>query len=268
MRFLRRMVERFLIACLSAVFIWLSVTQVFERLDQRMPVFVAGICTYILVAYLALPRLIRFGLMIFRRGRIPHFTQAADGLMGDPVNIALVGSEDQLRAAFKKIGWFEADEITLASSWRMVQALLQNKPYYTAPFSYLYLFGRRQDYGFQKSITTSPRQRHHVRFWAANIDPNVSFSDVAYWLKKHPVDHSKPVMWVGAATKDIGIGLSALTYQFTHRVDKNIDDEREYILKLLRGAGCVAGEEYAEPGKFLQNKYRSDGKIVVATLAS
>jgi hypothetical protein len=54
----------------------------------------------------------------------------------------------------------------VASSWRMIRAFVLNSPYPTAPFSTLYLFGRGQDIGFQKAIDNSPRNRHHVRFWA------------------------------------------------------------------------------------------------------
>ena len=44
-----------------------------------------------------------------------------------------------------------------------------NSPYPTAPFSTLYLFARGQDVGFQKAIDSSPRKRHHVRFWALGL---------------------------------------------------------------------------------------------------
>ena len=122
--------------------------------------------TYGIAAYLILPRVIRMGLKVLQRKLVPSFTVTGDGLPGDPVNLALIGTLAQLRAAFATLGWLEADRLSLASSWGMVRAFVLNSPYPTAPFSTLYLFGRGQDIGFQKAIDNSPRKRHHIRFWA------------------------------------------------------------------------------------------------------
>ena len=100
---------------------------------------------------------------------MPRYTITGDGLPGDPVNVTLIGTLQQLRAAFATLGWSEADRLGLASSWRMVRAFVFNAPYETAPFSTLYLFGRGQDIGFQKAIDNSPRKRHHIRFWAQSL---------------------------------------------------------------------------------------------------
>ena len=112
---------------------------------------------------------IRMGLKILQRRHVPRFTVTADGLPGDPVNLALIGTLGQLRAAFATAGWAGADRLNLASSWRMARAFVLNEPYPTAPFSTLYLFGRGQDFGFQRAIDNSPRKRHHVRFWAKTL---------------------------------------------------------------------------------------------------
>src|SRR3954454_12469871 len=89
-------------------------------------------------AYVILPRVIRMGLTLLRRKRVPSFTTTGDGLPGDPVNVALIGTLAQLRAAFGALGWPEADRLGLASSWGMVRAFVFNRPYPTAPFSTLY----------------------------------------------------------------------------------------------------------------------------------
>jgi len=266
MLLLKRILERLFIAILSVAFIWFAVTQVFKRLDQRMPVFLAAVATYFLAAYLIFPPVIQFGTMILRRGHIPRFTKSSDGLIADPVNIILICSEENLRKIFKKISWHEADNISVISIWKMIRAILSNRPYPNAPFSRLYLFGRKQDYGFQQSIGSSLLQRHHIRFWAANLNPDISYTDIRYWMGKHKIDHNKPVMWVGAATKDIGLGLKKLTYQITHKTDKNIDEERNYVISLLREAGVIAKEEFYEPAQFINKKYISDGRILVASL--
>jgi hypothetical protein len=166
MRLLKRLVQRLLIFALGIFCVWLIVFVVFETADRRLPWILAVSVTYGIAAYIVLPRAIRMGLKILQSKRVPSYTITGDGLPGDPVNVVLVGSFQQLRAAFAALGWSEADRLSLASSWGMVRAFVRNTPYPTAPFSTLYLFGRGQDIGFQKAIDNSPRKRHHVRFWA------------------------------------------------------------------------------------------------------
>jgi hypothetical protein len=47
-------------------------------------------------AYLILSRAVRMGLKILQRKRVPSFTVTGDGLPGDPVNVALSGTLQQL----------------------------------------------------------------------------------------------------------------------------------------------------------------------------
>lgn len=266
MNFFRRIIERLVVAVFSLGLLWLAVMQIFERLDDRMPVFLAGVITYILAAYILFPRIIQFFLMIIRRGRIPRFTRTADGLVADPINIILVGSEESLKKAFESAGWYRADDLTWRTSFKMSLAFIRNANYFTAPFSRQYLFGREQDMGFQQPIGKSPRYRHHIRLWAANLDPEIDLSDLKYWLTKHNIDPSQANMWVGSGSKDIGFGLTRMTYQISHKVDKNIDEERDYIMASLRSSGQIIREEYFDPGKFIVRKYKSDGRILVAYL--
>src|SRR5215469_1433417 len=166
MRSLARLFQRLLIFGLGIFCVWLIVFVVFETADRRLPWILAVGTTYGIAAYIILPQAIRMGLKILHRKRVPSYTITGDGLPGDPVNVALGGTLQQLRAAFAALGWSEADRLSLASSWGMIRAFVSNSPYPTAPFSTLYLFGRGQDIGFQKAIDNSPRKRHHVRFWA------------------------------------------------------------------------------------------------------
>ena len=67
--------------------------------------------TYGIAAYIILPRIIRMGLKVLQRKLVPSFTVTGDGLPGDPVNLALIGTRPQLRAAFATLGWLEADRL-------------------------------------------------------------------------------------------------------------------------------------------------------------
>ena len=124
MRLLKRFLQRLLIFGLGIFSVWLIVFVVFEFADQRLPWILALAATYGMAAYIILPRIVRMGLKILQRKRVPRYTITGDGLPGDPVNLVLVGTLQQLHAAFAAAGWSEADRLGLASSWRMVRAFL------------------------------------------------------------------------------------------------------------------------------------------------
>ena len=128
MGLLIRTVQRIAIFAIGAVSIWLIVFVVFDFADQELPVYFALMATYAIGAYIILPYAVRMGLKVAQRRHVPSFTVAADGLPADPVNLVLVGTLDQLRAAFAAIGWVEADKLNLGSSWRMVKAFVLDGP--------------------------------------------------------------------------------------------------------------------------------------------
>jgi LssY C-terminus len=124
MRLLKRLVQRLLILGLGIFSVWLIVFVVFETADRRLPWVLALGITYGIAAYVVLPRIIRLGLRILQREYLPSYTITGDGLPGDPVNVALVGTLQQLRAAWASLGWAEADRLGLASSWDMARAFV------------------------------------------------------------------------------------------------------------------------------------------------
>src|SRR5205085_548478 len=153
---------------------------------------------------------------------------------GDPVNLALIGTRDQLRAAFKTAEWLEADPLGVASSIKMCKAFIFNVPYPTAPFSTLYLFGRGQDIGFQKAIDNSPRKRHHIRFWALSITrAQATWGAAGFWQSTDRPPDNERVLWVGAGTRDTGLSLTRLSFQITHATDSDTNAERDHIIAEL-----------------------------------
>ena len=168
MRLLTRLFQRFLVFCLGVLSVWLIVFVVFDTADHRLPWVLAVCVTYGVAAYIILPNVVRLYLKVLHRGVIPRYTIAADGLAGDPVNVVLIGTLQQLCEAFATAGWSTADRLGTASSLRMIRAFLRGSAYPTAPFSTFYLFGRRQDIGFQEPIDDSPRKRR-VRFGVIDV---------------------------------------------------------------------------------------------------
>lgn len=270
-RLLKRLLQRLLILGLGVLSVWLIVF-VFRVTDRRVPWVLAVALTYCVAAYIILPRAVHMGLKILHRKRVPRFTLTGDGLPGDPVNLVLVGTRQQLQAAFAAAGWSEADRLGPVSSWRMIRAFVLNSPYPTAPFSTLFLFGRGQDIGFQKPIDNSPRKRHHVRFWGSSLArAEATVGTVGFWLGAERLPHNEHALWIGAGTKDTGLSLTRLTFQITHATDADTNTERDYIIAELQRNGVIKEVNSHRAGQHLSvkriNHYISDGEITVASLA-
>src|SRR5260370_11948489 len=90
------------------------------------------------------------------------------------------------------------------------------------PMSQLYLFGRPQDYGWAHAEPISVvRSRNHLRIWKA------------------PLQVSGETLWVGAATHDIGFERDQRNNGITHKIDPDIDLERDYVEKTLTSTALV-----------------------------
>ena len=131
MRLLIRWLRRFALLGLGIVGVWFVVF-VLRMTHRRLPTILALSLTYASAAYVM--RVVRMGLKILQRKSVPSFTLTGDGLPSDPVNPALIGEFERLRAAFARAGWIEADPLNLRSSWGMAVAFVLNKPYPADPF--------------------------------------------------------------------------------------------------------------------------------------
>ena len=109
----------FVFAGLASV--WLAWLVLSESIHIGWFTVLYVVAVWLVIAYLALPRLHR----IFTTLYVPEYfigrTRTANGLLGDPVNLALLGEEGQVRAAMEAAGWTVADDVTLASSGRIVR---------------------------------------------------------------------------------------------------------------------------------------------------
>jgi len=92
-------------------------------------------------------------------------TRTQSGIAGDPLNVGLVGSREEVVCAMSAAGWSPADAITLKTSVEIVGSVLLDRPYRSAPVSPLIYDGRREDLAFEKEEGGSALRRHHVRFW-------------------------------------------------------------------------------------------------------
>ena len=223
---------------------------------RKWRVLLLVLAVWAVVAYLIAPAIWK---KYFHRhpgfAEVPGITQTGDGHPGDPINLALAGTDSQLVRALSQAGWFPADPITFASSVRIAVDSVFRKPDDDAPVSNLYLFGRKQDFAFEQPVGNSPRQRHHVRFWR--------------WDQTM---HGRPV-WFGSATYDERVGLSHTTGQVTHHIGPDVDAERDRIMSELQRAGWAQAEHYVEDFHAQRaghngggDPWRTDGRLGVVVL--
>jgi hypothetical protein len=75
---------------------------------------------------------------------------------------------------------------------------------------------------FEREVDGNASQRHHIRFWQVPEG----------WV----LPGGYTVGWLASATYDRKVGLSLFTLQVTHKVDADIDAERDYVVATARYA--------------------------------
>lgn len=243
------------VVLLAALIYWWSIT----NLGLNTLGIFSLIILWVMTAYFLLPRIHRFLSGIYVPNYFIGRTRTSDGLLADPVNLALRGSKTDLIKAMRRAGWHEADPINLQTSLRIVVSTIKRESYPNAPVSDLFVFGRKQTLAFQKEVDGNPAKRHHVRFW--HLDKDV------YLPGGYDVD------WVAAATYDDAVGFSLFTLQITHSIDGDVDSERDFLVTTLRQAKRAAKVQKIErffPGYEHRNggghKYFTDGSMVIVDL--
>lgn len=192
---------------------------------------------------------------LFRR--IPRRIGDKQGNPGDMVNFLILGTEDAMKKVYTTSGWVTVDADVKGALLSGFLSSLSKESYLTLPMSPLYLFGRPQDYGWAHAEPIKvAAARHHLRVWRA------------------PFTVNGVTTWVGAATHDIGFERDRRNNGITHKIDPNIDFEREFVEATLTGTGLVREYTYFLPDHPLQEaktatggSFHSDGRVLVLQLS-
>jgi hypothetical protein len=245
-----RFMKRFAVLLPGIIIAYFSVRDIFPVFNKRLPASLAIFFTYVIAAYVLIPALIRIIRIIAPARHVPLYCVTPDGFASDPINIAVVGSKKQLTKAMEAAGWHIADRLSPHNVFRQLASAILKRPYPTAPMSRLYLFGRKQDLGFEVQIKGSRGHRHHVRFWATTYDDEMLLSfHTIHWYKRRQALQGKNLLWVGAASRDVGFAFIRHNAQITHMIDPDTNAERELIATGLLKTGRVASEQSVRLGK-------------------
>jgi hypothetical protein len=172
---------------------------------------------------------------------------------GDPINLVLVGTAQEIEQVFRQAGWNEPKKKNQQSIWKTALAVINDDGHDAAPVSDLYVFGRKEDLAFEKTLNTF-NKRHHLRLWQTPTN----------------APDGRPI-WLGAATHDVGIDVHPGV--ISHATDPNLDDERAQVgSDLWLGGGVQAAEFIAPPNPLSSGMtatggaWHTDGKLYVVDL--
>jgi hypothetical protein len=188
--------------------------------------------------------------------KIPRRIADKAGDPGDMVNFLILGSQDAMEKVFTNAGWVKVDVNVKESVLHGVLESLSKESYVTMPMSPLYLFGRQQDYGWAHAEPIEVvASRNHLRIWKA------------------PFDVNGRTLWVGAATHDVGFEKDRRNNGLTHKIDPNVDLERDYVEKTLTSTGLVDEVAHVLPSNPMQEaktatggSFHSNGQVLVLKL--
>jgi len=187
---------------------------------------------------------------------LPRRVNDQSNNLGDMVNFVIIGPQKELQSALDAASWHVADTDNTAAVFSAVMQTYDKKDYLAMPMSILYLFGRKQDFGYELAEPIAMvASRHHFRIWKAAFT----------WNGQE--------VWVGAGTHDIGFAKDKRNNGLTHKIDPAVDGERDNIGSTLQKANKAKTLAYylpPDPVKEARNAtgdgYHSDGRLLVIFL--
>jgi LssY C-terminus len=186
---------------------------------------------------------------------LPPRVLNGEGREGDMLNVIFVAKEDDLQEVFARAGWVKVEKSKPQIIWHL---LWQRTRYVKLPMDRLYLFGRAQDYSYALPDPSSiVARRHHLRIWKTGRE----------------VDGVP--LWVGAATHDVGIEFARRKLWLFHRIDPDVDAERDFIARNLKETQRLIRQEYVRSAEGVSGAetatgqaYYSDNRMLLMGLAS
>lgn len=178
---------------------------------------------------------------------LPRFTETIVGESQEPISFIIIAKDDQnLVDGMMSAGWYLADRIDFSSLSHLAKAAALKEEYSKAPMTPSFWNSKVNDFGFEKPTEAkNARERHHARFWRTQFET---------------IDGKR--IYVGMASFDVG-----MKWFITHRINPDIDTEREVLFADLNNVGQVLfyeKQQSVDPtlGKnFSGDQFFTDGKL-------
>jgi undecaprenyl-diphosphatase len=146
---------------------------------------------------------------------LPKYSEDILANVAEPLNIIIIAPGDEaLAAAFKDAGWQPSDKVTARSFLKSIKAAFLKEEYPTAPMTPAFWYAQVNDFGFEKTLNGTIRQRHHLRMWKSPLRTT-----------------DGKIIYVGDASYDTGV-----KWGITHTIAPDIDTERELVLADLKNS--------------------------------
>jgi hypothetical protein len=153
---------------------------------------------------------------------LPVRTQTAlTGRSSDLINLMFIGSREEITAAFVAAGWTQPVPTNMRSNIRKIRAVAEGRGDTNAPMSLLLVNDSAPDMSWQKGFNDVSK-RHHIRIW-----------------KQADMPDGREI-WIGAATRDIDFAYMRPGFAVTHKIEENIDRERDKVVNDLTFTSCVS----------------------------
>lgn len=187
---------------------------------------------------------------------LPKYSQSITGAKMDPMNLIIIGSAPAVRRVFRNSGWHRANPASPVHLMYGLFSAITKRSYHTGPFTPFFVSIALQDLAYQQPTKKgSFDQRHHLRLWRTGVTLP-----------------GKKVVWVASAQFDESLKVQLTPPFVHHRIDPNIDRERDYVVRSLVGKGgkrlmsvpmtkVVMAHQPAQNG--YGQPYFTDGRAVV-----
>lgn len=169
----------------------------------------------------------------------------------DFINLMFIGSEEEISRAFLAAGWTQPTTQNRRSRFLAVKAFVEGNGYRAFPMSTLLVNHEAPGMFWQKSLNDTGK-RHHIRLW-----------------KQAETWNGEPI-WIAAATRDVDFAYMRGGQAMTHRIEPEIDRERDKIVHDVEFTACADVSDYIERphvSRFAHNAtgdaMQTDGRIAV-----
>jgi hypothetical protein len=161
------------------------------------------------------------------RSFAPRSKPSTPARPADLVNLVFIGSREEIAAAFAAAGWIEPRRNSFRAGMSETLAAALNRSDHDAPMSALFINNVAADMSWQKGFDDVSK-RHHIRLW------------------KLPQTWDDRELWVGAATRDVEFGYLRPGKLASHRVDEQVDHERDKIAYDIAFASCAEAVDWMD----------------------